>query len=95
MTDSTGPDFSALRSSSKWRLTVWTLRVQFLGLFFLLFGLLFGDNAIFIVGLVAFLGGAVLTLVGLIGAFRSLPEPRPTFLDVRWVLLRDMVGRRP
>ena len=76
-------------------MTVWTLRVQFLGLFLLLLGLLIGVHAVFVVGLVAFLGGAVLTLVGLIGAFRSLPEPRPTFLDVRWVLLRDMVGRRP
>lgn len=90
---------SELRADARWRRAVWAVRFQFIGLVGVVAGLIVRSSSsvglpIFLVALVVFLVSSAVALSGLVGAFGALPRPRPSFLDVRWVLLRDTFGAK-
>jgi hypothetical protein len=78
-----------LRNDRRWRIAVWALRFGFLVLVAGIAGLVLGPPWIFAVGVVLWLAAAAVTLTGVFRARDSLPEPRPGFWPMRWMLLHD------
>jgi hypothetical protein len=87
-----------LRQNGPWRTAVWALRVGFLGLAVGIAGLvvlLSGSTPwVLAVGVVIWLGAAAVTLTGVVRARQELPEPRPGWWSMRFMLLRDTVRAR-
>lgn len=89
------------RDSASWRVTVWGLRVMGIGLLVVVAGIIAlvssGDaaRAVLFAGIGVYVVGLVITVVAITIVFRSFASPRPSFLDMRWVMLRDATHRRP
>jgi hypothetical protein len=82
-----------------WRLAVWALRVGYAGLAVALVGLLvLGSGStpwVLAGGVIVWLTAAAVTLTGFMRARRELPEPRPGFWPMRFMLISDSVHARP
>lgn len=83
-----------------WRMAVWALRVGFLGLAAVaipgLIVLLSGSTPwVLAAGMVIWLTAAAVTLTGVFRARQELPEPRPGWWSMRFMLLHDTVRARP
>ena len=86
---------SALRDNRHWRLAVWALRAGYVGLAVAATGLVamwFGSSPwVLAVGMVVWLAAAAVTLAGFLWSRHELPEPRPTFWSMRFMLIHDTV----
>jgi hypothetical protein len=76
-----------------WRMAVWSLRVGYVGLAVAGVGLILlltGSTAwVLAVGVLIWLATVVVTLTGFLRARQELPEPRPTFWSMRFMLIHD------
>ena len=82
-----------LQHNRHWRMAVWALRVGYIGLVVALAGLivtLSGSTPwILAVGVIIWLATVPVTLTGFVRARSELPEPRPTFWSMRFMLVHD------
>ena len=82
-----------LQHNGHWRTAVWALRVGYIGLAVAIAGLivmLAGSTPwVLAVGVIIWLGTVPVTLTGFVRARHELPEPRPTFWSMRFMLIRD------
>ena len=89
---------SALRDNGHWRMAVWALRAGYVGLAVAATGLVamwFGSSPwVLAVGMVVWLAAAAVTLAGFLWSRHELPEPRPTFWSMRFMLIHDTVHAR-
>ena len=82
-----------LQHNGHWRMAVWALRVGYIGLAVAIAGLivmLSGSTPwVLAVGVIIWLGTVPVTLTGFVQARHELPEPRPTFWSMRFMLIHD------
>jgi hypothetical protein len=87
-----------LQRNRRWRIAVWALRVGGLGLAVGLVGVIViltgGTPWILAVGVIIWIASAAVTLTGFFQARHELPEPRPGFWSMRWMLIHDTVHAR-
>jgi hypothetical protein len=88
-----------LQHNRHWRMAVWALRVGYLGLAVAIAGLvvtLSGSTPwILAVGVIIWLAAAAVTLTGFFWSRHELPEPRPGYWSMRFMLIHDTVHARP
>jgi hypothetical protein len=81
-----------------WRMAVWALRVGFLAIGAILVGLIvvsFGGTPwVLAIGVIFWLACAVAIATGFLRALHDLPEPRPGFWSMRFMLIHDTVHAR-
>jgi hypothetical protein len=82
-----------LQHNGYWRVAVWSLRVGYIGLAVAFAGLivtLSGSTPwVLAVGVIIWLGTVAVTLTGFLRARHELPEPRPTFWSMPFMLIHD------
>ncbi len=82
-----------LRNNRQWRMAVWALRFGYLALALTIVGIIVMSSGstpwVLAVGVIIWLIAAAVTLIGVFGARSELPEPRPGFWPMRWMLLHD------
>jgi hypothetical protein len=87
-----------LQHSGHWRMAVWALRVGYFGLAVALVGLIVMSSGsspwLLAVGVIIWLATAVVTLTGFFRARQELPEPRPEYWPMRFMLIHDTVHAR-
>ncbi len=87
-----------LQFNRHWRMAVWGLRVGYVGLAVALVGLIVRSSGstpwVLAVGVIIWLAAAIVTLVGFLRGRHELPEPRPGFWPMRFMLIRDTVHAR-
>ena len=87
-----------LQHNGHWRMAVWALRVGLVGLAVVVAGLivmLSGSTSwILAVGVISWLAAAVVMSTGFLWARHQLPEPRPGFWAMRFMLIHDTVHAR-
>jgi hypothetical protein len=87
-----------LQSDGHWRTAVWALRVGYGCLAVALVGLIVLVSGptpwLLAVGVVGWLGAAVVMVIGFLWARRGLAAPRPGFWAIRSMLLYDTVHTR-
>ena len=80
-----------LQRSAPWRTAIWSLRVGYVGLVVAAAGLIVAlagrTSWILAVGVIVWLVTVPVTLTGFLLARRELPEPRPTFWSMRFMLV--------
>ena len=86
-----------LQSNRHWRMAIWALRVGYVGLAVAVAGLIvmsLGTTPwVLAVGVIIWLAAAV-TLAGFLWSLHELPEPRPGYWSMRFMLIRDTVDAR-
>ena len=74
---------------------MWALRAGYLALAVALAGLivmLSGSTPwVLAVGVLGWLAAAAVTLIGFLGARKELPEPRPGYWSMRFMLIHDTI----
>ncbi len=89
---------SELQSNGHWRMAVWTLRAGCAGLTVAIAGLiamaLGATPWVLAVGVIIWLTAAAVTLVGFLWSRHELPEPRPGYWSMRFMLIHDTVHAR-
>jgi hypothetical protein len=79
-------------------MAVWALRVGYVGLAVGISGLIVMSSGstlwVLAVGVIIWLVAAVVTLAGFFLARRELPEPRPGYWSMRFMLIHDTVHAR-
>ena len=88
-----------LQDDGRWRMAVWALRVGFVGLGVAIVGLIVMTTGVtpwvLGVGMLIWLAAAAVTLSAFLSARHQLPEPRPGFWSMRFMLIHDTVHARP
>ncbi len=88
-----------LQHNGHWRMAVWALRVGYLALAVAIGGLivmLSGTTPwLLVVGVTSWLAAAAVTLTGFFWARHELPEPRPGYWSMRFMLIRDTIHVLP
>ena len=88
-----------LQYNGHWRMAVWALRVGYVGLAVAIAGLIvmwLGFTPwVLAVGEIIWLAAAVVTLAGFFWSRHELPETRPGFWSMRFMLIHDTVHARP
>src|SRR5215472_13794223 len=88
-----------LRHNRHWRMSVWALRVGYLGLIVGIAGLMVlstgSTSWVLAAGVIIWLAAAAVTLTGVFRARHDLPEPRPGLWPMRFMRLHDTVHTRP
>lgn len=91
-------ELADLQRNGHWRLAVWALRLGYLALTIALAGLIVlisgGTPWLLAVGVIVWLGVAVVTVTAVLLARRELPGPRPGLWPLRLMLVRDSVHAR-
>jgi hypothetical protein len=76
-------------------MAVWALRAGYLALAVAIAGVIVTASGstpwVLAVGVIGWLTAAVVTLTGVFWARHALPEPRPGFWSMRWMLIHDTV----
>jgi hypothetical protein len=84
-----------LQHNGHWRMAVWSLRVGFLALGVALVGIIVMASGstpwVLAVGVIVWLAAAAVTLTGFFRARHELPEPRPGYWSMRFMLIHDTV----
>lgn len=84
-----------LQHNGHWRMAVWALRVGYLALVAAIAGLIVLSSGstpwILAAGVMIWLAAAAVTLTGFFWARRELPEPRPGYWSMRFMLIHDTV----
>ncbi len=94
-----GMDESAeLQYNGHWRMAVWALRVGYVGLTVGIVGLILmalgATPWVLAVGVIIWLASAAVTLAGFIWSRQELPDPRPGYWSMRFMLIHDTVHTR-
>ena len=88
-----------LQQNEHWRIAVWALRVGYVGLAVALAGVIVtwcGSTPwVLAVGVVVWLAAAAGTLFGFFWTRHDLPEPRPGYWSMRFMLIHDTLHSRP
>jgi hypothetical protein len=86
---------AALQRNGHWRMAVWALRVGYLALAVVIAGVIVLSSGstpwVLAAGVIVWLAAAAVTLTGLLWARHELPEPRPGFWSLRFMLIHDSV----
>jgi hypothetical protein len=84
-----------LQHNGHWRMAVWSLRAGYLGLAVVVAGLVvmsLGSTPwVLAVGVIIWLAAAAVTLTGFFWSRHELPEPRPGYWPMRFMLIHDTV----
>ena len=84
-----------LQCNGHWRMAVWALRVGYVGLAVVIAGLIAMSSGstpwVLAVGLITWLATAAVTLTGFFWARHELPEPRPGYWSMRFMLIHDTI----
>ncbi len=84
-----------LHLNGHWRMAVWALRVGYLALAVAIAGLIVMSSGstpwVLAVGVIGWLAAAAVTLTGFLWARHELPEPRPRYWSMRFMLIHDSV----
>jgi len=84
-----------LQHNGHWRMAVWALRVGYVGLAVAIAGLIvmsLGSTPwVLAVGVFIWLAAAAVTLAGFFWSRHELPEPRPGYWSMRFMLIHDTV----
>jgi hypothetical protein len=84
-----------LQRNRHWRMAVWALRAGYLALIVALAGLIVmwsGSTRWFLAaGVILWIAAAAVTLTGFVWARHELPEPRPGFWSMRFMLIHDTI----
>jgi hypothetical protein len=87
-----------LEYRGSWRTAVWALRVGYSGLAIAVAGLIvmsFGFTpGVLAVGVIIWLGAAVVMVAGFLRTLHEIPEPRPGFWAMRFNLIHDTIHAR-
>lgn len=87
------------QGNGRWRIAVWGLRVGFVGLAVAVAGLLamaLGSTPWLLgVGEIIWLAAAAVTLTAFSLSRHKLPEPRPRYWSMRFLLIHDSLHARP
>ena len=86
-----------LQSSGHWRMAVWALRVGYIGLAVAIAGIIVMSSGlpwVLAIGAIIWLAAAAVTLVGVFWSRLELPEPRPGYWSMRFMLIYDTVHAR-
>ena len=87
-----------LQNNRHWRTAVWALRVGYVGLAVGIAGLIvmsLGSTPwVLAVGVIIWLAAAAVTLTGFFRSRYELPEPRPGYWSMRFMLIHDTVRSR-
>jgi hypothetical protein len=87
-----------LQNIGPWRMAVWALRAGYAGLAVGVVGVVVlatGSTPwVLAVGVVIWLAAAAVTLTGVVRARQELPEPRPGWWSIRFMLMHDTVHAR-
>ena len=87
-----------LQCNGPWRVAVWALRVGYVGLAVAIAGLIvmsLGSTPwVLAVGVLIWLAAAAVTLTGFFWSRHELPEPRPGYWSMRFMLIHDTVHAR-
>ena len=87
-----------LRDGRDWRMAVWALRLGYVALAVTVVGVVVVASGstrwVLVIGAVSWLVAAAVTLTGVFRARSRLPEPRPGFWAMRWMILHDTVHAR-
>jgi hypothetical protein len=86
---------SELQYNEHWRMAVWALRTGYVGLAVAIAGLIVMSSGstpwVLAVGVFIWLAAAAVTLTGFFWSRHELPEPRPGYWSMRFMLIRDTV----
>jgi hypothetical protein len=89
---------SELHDNGHWRMAVWALRVGYAGLAVAITGLIVMSSGstrwLLAVGVIIWLAAAAVTLAGFFWSRHELPEPRPGYWSMRFMLIRDTLHTR-
>jgi hypothetical protein len=84
-----------LQYNGHWRMAVWALRVGYVGLAVAIAGLIvmsLGSTPwVLAVGVIIWLAAAAVTLARFFWSRHELPEPRPGYWSMRFMLIHDTV----
>ena len=87
-----------LQQNRQWRTAVWALRAGFAALAVALVGIVLLSSGstpwVLAVGVIGWLVAAAVTLTGVFRARSQLPEPRPGWWPLRFMLIHDTVHPR-
>ena len=87
-----------LKDNRHWRMAVWALRVGYVGLAVAIAGLIVlatGSTPwVLAVGVIIWLACEAVTLTGFLWARHELPEPRPGYWPMRFMIIHDTVHSR-
>ncbi len=87
-----------LQYNGYWRMAVWALRVGYVGLAVAIAGLIvmsLGSTPwVLAVGVIIWLAAAAVTLAGFFWSRHELPEQRPGYWAMRFMLIQDTVHAR-
>ncbi len=82
-----------LQRNGHWRMAVWALRVGYLALAVVIAGVIVLSSGstpwVLAAGVIVWLAVAAVTLTGLLWARHEVPEPRPGFWSLRFMLIHD------
>ena len=84
-----------LQHNGHWRMAVWALRVGYAGLAVAIAGLIVRSSGstpwVLAAGVIIWLAAAAVTLAGVFWSRHELPEPRPGYWSLRFMLIHDTV----
>jgi hypothetical protein len=87
-----------LQRNGHWRIAVWALRVGYVGLAVAIAGLIVmslgSTRWVLAVGVITWLLAAAVTLAGFFWSRQELPQPRPGYWSMRFMLIHDTVHAR-
>jgi hypothetical protein len=87
-----------LRDNEHWRMAVWALRVGYFGLVVAIAGLIVNSAGstpwVLAVGVIIWLAAAAVTMTGVVWSRQGLPEPRPGYWPMRFLLIHDTFRAR-
>ena len=88
-----------LQLNGHWRMAVWALRAGYVVLAVAIAGLIMmlsgSTPLVLAVGVIARLAAVAVTLTGFFWARHEIPEPRPGFWAMRFMLLHDTIHALP
>ena len=87
-----------LQNNGHWRMAVWSLRLGYVSLAVAIAGLIlmsFGSTPWLLApGAIFWVAAAAVTLAGFLWSRHELPEPRPGYWPMRFMLIHDTVHAR-
>ena len=88
-----------LRNNGHWRMAVWALRAGYVGLAVAIAGIIVMSSGstpwLLAVGVIIWLASAAVTLTGFFRSRHELPEPRPGYWSMRFMLIHATIHARP